>query len=360
MNDKAGFPQVTFDAQAAAQAGRKLFMCRHQGRSPDARLEDVLARHEIDISLQDKYNLRWITYYVDMERDTSFCLAESPSREAVEACHREAHGSLPFRVIEVDAAMLELFLGDIPTPAPADPMTEGPIRTLLCTRLANATSLSLTLGDQIARSAMREHEAIVREAVEAHAGREIKTDAPGMLVAFTSAASAVQCAMDIQGAVQRRNASKKRPILAVSVGLNAGEPVTAEAGLFGAAVQLANSITSLAKPGSIIVAGVVRDLCLGKGFDFVDRGVEEITDFGGVRLYEVSPGPIASVHPDGLSDREVQVLRLLAGGRSNQQIAAELFISFNTVARHVAHILEKTGAANRTEAAAYAYREGIA
>jgi DNA-binding NarL/FixJ family response regulator len=63
---------------------------------------------------------------------------------------------------------------------------------------------------------------------------------------------------------------------------------------------------------------------------------------------------------DGLSEREVEVLRLVAAGRSNTEIAAALVISYNTVARHVANIFAKTGAANRTEAAAYAHRHGLA
>jgi DNA-binding CsgD family transcriptional regulator len=58
--------------------------------------------------------------------------------------------------------------------------------------------------------------------------------------------------------------------------------------------------------------------------------------------------------PDALSDRELEVLQLIAGGLSNQQIAVSLAISLNTVFRHVSHIYEKTGATNRVEAAAYA------
>jgi NarL family two-component system response regulator LiaR len=55
----------------------------------------------------------------------------------------------------------------------------------------------------------------------------------------------------------------------------------------------------------------------------------------------------------------VEVLRLVAAGKSNQQIADELMISLNTVIRHVSHIFAKTGAANRTEAAGYATRHGL-
>jgi DNA-binding CsgD family transcriptional regulator len=62
---------------------------------------------------------------------------------------------------------------------------------------------------------------------------------------------------------------------------------------------------------------------------------------------------------DGLSPREREVLRLVAAGRTNPQIAAELVISLNTVQRHVSSILEKTGAHNRTEAAAYALRKHL-
>ncbi len=60
-----------------------------------------------------------------------------------------------------------------------------------------------------------------------------------------------------------------------------------------------------------------------------------------------------------LSAREIEVLRLLGAGRSNQQIADELVISLNTVRRHVSNIFDKTGAANRVEAAQYATRNGL-
>ncbi len=63
--------------------------------------------------------------------------------------------------------------------------------------------------------------------------------------------------------------------------------------------------------------------------------------------------------PDDLSGREVEILRLVAAGHSNREIGAQLFISGHTVANHVRNILRKTGAANRTEAAGYAYRHAL-
>lgn len=65
------------------------------------------------------------------------------------------------------------------------------------------------------------------------------------------------------------------------------------------------------------------------------------------------------VHPAGLSDREADVLRLLAAGKSNQRIAAELFVSVNTVSHHLRNIFAKTGTVNRTEAASFAHRQRL-
>ena len=65
---------------------------------------------------------------------------------------------------------------------------------------------------------------------------------------------------------------------------------------------------------------------------------------------KTQPGPDRA----GLTDRELEVLRLVAAGRSNRDIAADLFISAKTASVHVSNILAKLGAANRTEAAALA------
>jgi DNA-binding CsgD family transcriptional regulator/tetratricopeptide (TPR) repeat protein len=79
--------------------------------------------------------------------------------------------------------------------------------------------------------------------------------------------------------------------------------------------------------------------------------VARIADLGAPRA------PVAL--PDGLSARELDVLRLVAAGRSNRDIGQALSISQHTVANHVRSILSKTGCANRTEAAAYAHRHAL-
>ena len=64
--------------------------------------------------------------------------------------------------------------------------------------------------------------------------------------------------------------------------------------------------------------------------------------------------------PDDLSAREAEILRLVARGLSNREIGETLFISEHTVANHIRSILRKTECANRTEAASYAHRRGLA
>ena len=83
---------------------------------------------------------------------------------------------------------------------------------------------------------------------------------------------------------------------------------------------------------------------------------------GRITLYiepRLASVPAAPDVLDDLSQREVEVLHLLATGKSNREIADALCISLNTVATHVRNILTKTGTANRTEAAAYALRRSL-
>ncbi len=77
---------------------------------------------------------------------------------------------------------------------------------------------------------------------------------------------------------------------------------------------------------------------------------------GSVGIAPEAPRP----EPEALSPREIEVLRLIAEGRSDQEIAAALFVSRRTVGSHVGNILAKLGVSSRSGAAAYAVRRGLA
>lgn len=96
----------------------------------------------------------------------------------------------------------------------------------------------------------------------------------------------------------------------------------------------------------------------GAGKSWIERG---LADRRRVTGKESAPRPLAVTlaRPNNLSEREIQVLRLIASGKSNREIGEQLSISANTVDRHVSHIFAKAGVANRAEAAAYALRHGL-
>jgi DNA-binding CsgD family transcriptional regulator len=90
-----------------------------------------------------------------------------------------------------------------------------------------------------------------------------------------------------------------------------------------------------------------------------DSAIPIIEDFlASIPSGAAGAAPSEETH-DHLSHREFEVLRLLAAGKSNQQIADELVISVNTVNRHVSNIFDKIGVANRTEASLYARDQGL-
>lgn len=72
------------------------------------------------------------------------------------------------------------------------------------------------------------------------------------------------------------------------------------------------------------------------------------------------PAPLPGELPDGLTAREAEVVQLIAAGRSNSEIAAQLFVSTATVKTHVNHIFAKTGLRDRAQVVSYAYRTGLA
>jgi DNA-binding NarL/FixJ family response regulator len=118
----------------------------------------------------------------------------------------------------------------------------------------------------------------------------------------------------------------------------------------------ARALLALDRPGDLQQAAALLEEVVATAQELGIQGLGERAD---ALLGELA-APAAPAWPAGLTGREVEVLRLIAAGRSNRAIAEALFISPNTVLRHVSNIFAKTGVANRAEAAAYATRQGLA
>jgi class 3 adenylate cyclase len=139
----------------------------------------------------------------------------------------------------------------------------GGLVTVLFTDMEGSTTLTQRLGDAKAQEVLRAHNTIVRDALKAHGGSEIKHTGDGIMASFPSASRALECAIIIQRAVAAQVGEHPEMPLRVRVGLNAGEPVVEDQDLFGTAVQLAARICAHAEPGQIVVPTVVRELAAG-------------------------------------------------------------------------------------------------
>jgi class 3 adenylate cyclase len=189
---------------------------------------------------------------------------------------------------EAALAALSDFLGvRVAIETPDAPARRDAALTILFTDIEDSTPTTLRLGDAGAQELVREHNAIVRDALRSHDGDEIKHTGDGIMASFASASHAVECAIDIQRALMRRNEEAASP-LRVRIGLNAGEPVLEDRDLFGTAVQLAKRVCDAGEPDTILVTNVIRELCAGKGFMFRGRGAADLKGFDEpVRLFEV-------------------------------------------------------------------------
>jgi len=191
--------------------------------------------------------------------------------------------------MEAVLAAIDEFLGDSePAPAGAEQHAAGGLCTILFTDVEGSTALTERLGDAKAREVLRNHERIVREALRAHGGAEVKAMGDGFMASFSSATRALECAIAMQRAFAAHDDEHPETPIRVRIGLNAGEPVAEDQDLFGTAVQVAARVCAHAQPCQILASNVVQELAAGKGFAFSDQGEAALKGLDKpVRLYEL-------------------------------------------------------------------------
>ena len=271
-----------------------IYMDRHDMEGATAKA--VADAHQKDLKLQDKYGVKMLTYWFDESRGSAFCLVDAPDKERVTELHAHAHGEVPHKIIEVDTQTVETFLGRIEDPQPPagpeppanETLIDSAFRTVMFTDMKDSTAITTRLGDSKALELFRTHNSISRDALSQYNGREIQHTGDGFMLSFTSASNAVEYAVAIQQSFASHNQDNPDTTINVRIGICAGEPVEEDNRLFGSTVQLTSRICDKAAPDQILVASVIKDLCLGKQFAFSDQGESTLKGFDQpLRIYEV-------------------------------------------------------------------------
>ena len=238
--------------------------------------ETIAQAHALDLAIQERYPVKFLTYWFDEPRCTGNCLIVSPDKETIRKAHGEAHGNVPSEIIEVDLSIVEVFLGRVQDLTPVDNFVETPVdsafRTIMFTDLKDSTLMTTMFGDTKALHLLHIHNALIRNELREHRGSEVKHTGDGIMASFVEVEDAVKCAIAVQQSFADHNQRDPTESLHIRVGLSAGEPVEEDGDLFGSAVQLAARICSHTEPDRILAAQIIRDECPSHQSVFVDLG----------------------------------------------------------------------------------------
>ena len=156
------------------------------------------------------------------------------------------------------------------------------LATVLFTDICDSTRKAAEMGDRGWRFLLERHDALFRQALARHRGREVKRTGDGFLATFDGPARAIRCAASITEAMGSLG-------LQVRAGLHTGELEVMDGGdVGGLAVHIASRVMGHAGANEVLVSGTVKDLVVGSGIDFEDRGERELRGVPGEwRVYAV-------------------------------------------------------------------------
>ncbi len=231
-----------------------------------ATAEAIAEAHLKDVAVQGRYGVQYVKYWMNEARGKLFCLCTAPDADSANRVHREAHGLVAERIIEVDPDLAEGMLGGGTIGATGAVLQPGGTpdpgaRTLLFTDIVGSTELTQRLGDRAAMEIVDLHDRLVRDALGRTGGREVKHLGDGLMAVFTAPDAAIRCASDVHAALRDPAAHATAEPLRIRAGIAAGEPIERNGDFFGSTVQLAARLCMQAAPGQTLVSSSVAELC---------------------------------------------------------------------------------------------------
>ncbi len=156
------------------------------------------------------------------------------------------------------------------------------LATVLFTDIVGSTRRAAELGDARWRELLARHDALVRDQLRRHRGREIKSTGDGFLATFDGPARGLACARSVVDEVRELG-------LEIRAGLHTGECEMMGNDVGGIAVHIGARVAQLAQPSEVLVSSTVKDLVVGSGLEFADRGPQPLKGVPGEwRLYAVA------------------------------------------------------------------------
>jgi AraC-like DNA-binding protein len=253
------FIRSQLDSKLKTTPAMPIFMDRHDV-SEAVTAEIVAQIHQEDLRIQDQFSCRGLTYWFDDQRKTAFCLIEAPDADAIKKMHKQAHGDVPHRVIEVDTTLVESFLGRIQDPVKAQDTTLNIINDpafriimVISSDREPASSKSTQF-----KASLHSYNSSILEILKSYGGGVVKQSEKCFLISFKSVTNAVQAAVEIQ-LLYDKFPDKISGGFKLKIGLSAGVPVSDKNLIFEDAVKLAERMCRVVK-GEVIAASEVKDL----------------------------------------------------------------------------------------------------
>lgn len=226
-------------------------------------IEEIKQAHLLDVAVQEKYDVRYVSYYVNASARKVFCVVEAPDKESCIAVHKEAHGLMACNIVQVEGGYYDLFMGRFSAMEDGlnldkDGKIDSAIRTVLLIR-----KVDVALTDHIAISQSSEfqeaYSSQMKEAFHRYGGREIVRGRSEIITAFISCQNALQCALFLQDRISGLNEKLRSESIHFEtiMVLNSGDPVTRSSEFFGDTLLLARRLAHLGNDGDLILSSEV-------------------------------------------------------------------------------------------------------
>ncbi|SRX55873.1 nickel-binding protein [Aequorivita sp. CIP111184] len=218
----------------------------------------VAEMHQADLDIEHKYNCRGLTYWCDEKRQTAFCLIDAPNKQAVLDLHQHSHGAVPQRIIEVNDAIVESFLGRIEDPEKSKKTTlniinDPAFRTLIVVKIKHK---NLRVNEiETLKATIKGYTSSIKTLTPEYNGRLVRQEAYSFLMSFASVTDAIHCGLkikDIHNCVITPN-------LDLKIGISAGIPVSEKEGIFEDTIKMAERLCEYVN-SPVSIASEVKDL----------------------------------------------------------------------------------------------------